>query len=266
MAADWIKWMKGLSRRREVLAVARNLGVDRRIVACACMEFWEWADGETTTGHIDDLTTDDIDSHLGITGFASALCTVGWLEIRNGGIQLPRWDRHNNRSAKERALDSSRKAVVRNGHHPPSGSDPDKTRTRTEQNGTLVSSLRNSKKWEFEIPCVRKLHADSLLDASILCAFHRSAANQCPEAVPADEYGLTIVLGCAVHASREKKRSAIGLFRWLISNPKQAKLTGEDLAAAGKMLNDYRKKILQAIEMGIHVNEKVRPLCDEVPA
>ncbi len=110
MAGDWIKWMKGLVRRREVVAVAQELGLDRRIVACACMEFWEWADENTTTGFIERLTTDNIDSLVGISGFSSALAASGWLDVRNDGIQIPRWERYNGQSAKKRALASIRQS------------------------------------------------------------------------------------------------------------------------------------------------------------
>ena len=42
MAGDWIAWTKGLTLKREVVAIANRLGLDRRVVACLCMEAWEW--------------------------------------------------------------------------------------------------------------------------------------------------------------------------------------------------------------------------------
>lgn len=113
MALNWIKWVKGLSKRPEVLAIAKALSKNRREVAAVCMEFWEWADESTVNGFISGVGIEDIDGILSVPGFASALCTVGWLDVRNDGIQLPRWDRHNGQSAKERALDSYRKSGKR---------------------------------------------------------------------------------------------------------------------------------------------------------
>jgi len=52
MAGEWIKWCVGFSRKPKVLAMAHALRVDRRIVAAACMELWEWADRETEDGHV----------------------------------------------------------------------------------------------------------------------------------------------------------------------------------------------------------------------
>lgn len=108
MAGDWIKWVKGLSRRAEVLEMARALKTDRRIVACACMELWEWADTETQDGHIKGATSAFIDGLVALPGFASAIEAVGWLRSTEQGITLTRWDRHNGASAKKRAQDVER--------------------------------------------------------------------------------------------------------------------------------------------------------------
>lgn len=115
MAGDWVKWVKGLSKRREVIVLARKLGVSRREAACACMEMWEWADDETTNGHIQGATGEDIDLQLGLPGFASALQSseVGWLRVNSQGITFPRWDRHNGESAKRRANDAAKKRQQR---------------------------------------------------------------------------------------------------------------------------------------------------------
>lgn len=115
MAADWIKWVKGLSRRREVLAMARTLKKDRRVIACACMELWEWADENTVDGVVVGVTEKDIDEQVGIRGFAKSLLSteVGWLEISSNGVRFVHWDRHNGESAKKRATETERKRQQR---------------------------------------------------------------------------------------------------------------------------------------------------------
>lgn len=115
MAGDWVKWVKGLSKRREVIVLARKLGMSRREAACACMEMWEWADDETANGHILGATGEDIDLQLGLPGFALALQSpeVGWLRVNSQGITFPRWDRHNGESAKRRANDAAKKRQQR---------------------------------------------------------------------------------------------------------------------------------------------------------
>jgi len=115
MAGDWVKWVKGLSKRREVIVLARKLGMSRREAACACMEMWEWADDETANGHILGATGEDIDLQIGLPGFALALQSpeVGWLRVNSQGLTFPRWDRHNGESAKRRANDAAKKRQQR---------------------------------------------------------------------------------------------------------------------------------------------------------
>lgn len=113
MAGDWIKWEKGLARKREVMSVAHKLSVDRRVIAAACMEVWEWADGETDDGHVEGVPMGVIDDVAGLTGFADALVGVGWLRVTEGGLSFPKFDRHNGETAKRRLSNSRRQAKSR---------------------------------------------------------------------------------------------------------------------------------------------------------
>jgi hypothetical protein len=135
MASDWIKWVKGLSRRREVLAIAKALKIDRRIVACGCMELWEWADENTTCGKVKSMSVEDIDTVIMVDGFGAAMADVGWVRPVNGdGIEFSRWDRHNTASAKRRSLDAERKSKNRPQNvRENSASKAEKKRTREER-------------------------------------------------------------------------------------------------------------------------------------
>lgn len=103
MGSDWIQWVKGLSKRREVIAVATRLNLDRRIVACLCMEFWEWADDETENGFVAGTTPEFVDGLCGQQGFFAALAEQKWVRTTSAGITLLNWDRHNGESSKLRA-------------------------------------------------------------------------------------------------------------------------------------------------------------------
>lgn len=175
MALNWIKWVKGLSRRREVLAVAQALGLDRRIVACACMEVWEWADDNTTTGLVNNLTAPDIDLLVGITGFGSALCTVGWLTVRTDGIQFPRWDRHNSQSAKERSQSALRQKRKR---------ERDATVTSRNDRNSSVTRSEKSRGEENGNDVLGNLTSEELKSAPALLARYRRvvAAGMWPDA------------------------------------------------------------------------------------
>jgi hypothetical protein len=119
MAGDWIKWVKGLARRPEVLQMAFALGKTRHEVAGLLMEFWEWADDnvvvETTSANspgfvrIASASLALVDSIIGVAGFAESMSSVGWLHVRSGSLEFPKYGRHNGNSAKRRGLDVDRK-------------------------------------------------------------------------------------------------------------------------------------------------------------
>ena len=113
MAGDWIKWTVGLTRKPEVLGLARKLGLDRRTAAGCLMEVWEWADQISCDGHADYVTPEDIDRHVGVAGFGSAMQEVGWLLVDDNGVLFPNFERHNGTSAKSRALTTERKRTQR---------------------------------------------------------------------------------------------------------------------------------------------------------
>jgi len=102
-AGNWIKWDKGLTRKREIVAISARLNLPRRIIACACMEFWEWTDSETTDGHLAGVTPLFVDELVALPGFAVALEEVDWLRSKDRGVTIPIWKRHNGESAKQRA-------------------------------------------------------------------------------------------------------------------------------------------------------------------
>ena len=113
MGSNWIKWVKGLTRRAEVVRMASGqtsaLVADRRRIAVACMEFWEWADDETLDGAIAGCTPDFIDDLVSLPGFYRAMVGVEWITETPQGIVIKNFARHNGESAKRRAMESDRK-------------------------------------------------------------------------------------------------------------------------------------------------------------
>lgn len=147
MAGDWIKWVKGLSKRPEVLDIASALQVSRREAASLCCEVWEWADDNVDPGDETDecpgfvrmrsASCHTIDGLAGVAGLADAMVAVGWLEVRNGSVMFPRFGRHNGKHAKRRILDAERQRTKRQGKRTnvrtESGSEADKSVTREEE-------------------------------------------------------------------------------------------------------------------------------------
>jgi len=133
MAGDWIKWTKGLTRKREVVAIASRLEISRREVASTLMEVWEWADDNTVDCHVPSVTKAFLDELTGVTGIADAMENERWLLETDSGISFPNFERHNGQTAKERALASNRQKRRRDTVTKPSRSQRDKGVTREEK-------------------------------------------------------------------------------------------------------------------------------------
>lgn len=152
MAGDWIPWVKGLTKKLEVLTIAERTNKTPHEVAAILMEFWEWADAETEDGLLRGISVRSLSaSHADIDGtFVRAMSEVGWLFVRdNNVIEVPNFERWMGRSAKRRLKETERRR--NNRHKAPevapndgaaakvSASDADKTRPNsgtTEQNRT----------------------------------------------------------------------------------------------------------------------------------
>ena len=117
MAGEWIKWTKGLTRKPEVVWMSEILEIPRQEVAGRLMEVWEWADDVTEDGDVPSVTKTFADEVSGITGFAEAMQKVGWLrDMKSGnkaGIVFPKFERHNGKSGKRRALTAKRNSSYR---------------------------------------------------------------------------------------------------------------------------------------------------------
>ena len=145
MAGDWIKWEKGLPQKPKVVAMAAELGLDRRIVAALCMRFWEWADDVTTTGRVPNITIEFIDDLVRTPGFTKVFSKVGWIRLQTDGISIPNFKRHNGKSAKRRALQALRVAQKR-AHRERTKSAPEQSRAEQSRARAEIASAAASKK------------------------------------------------------------------------------------------------------------------------
>lgn len=130
MAGEWIPWVKGLTKRREVLHIANALSISRREAASCCMEIWEWCDDEgdfdesrnchvnvtpmSQNCHGDVTALSCIDQVVGVPGFGVAMQEAGWVEQNDGtGIVFPSLGQYVGKSARERLSARIRKASER---------------------------------------------------------------------------------------------------------------------------------------------------------
>lgn len=112
MAGDWIKMEAATPDKPEVLAITAALGWDDPDHTVGKLfRIWRWFDQHTLDGNARSVTTALVDRMCGVSGFASAMQSVGWLEVSADGIRLPKFDRHCGKTAKQRALTAQRVAA-----------------------------------------------------------------------------------------------------------------------------------------------------------
>ena len=111
MAGDWMKVEKVTPDKPEIDGMAAVLGIDPDAVFGKCFRIWRWFDDHTLDGNAPSVTKALLDRRVGVTGFADAMESAGWLVATNGGVSLPHFDRHNGETSKGRALTAKRVAA-----------------------------------------------------------------------------------------------------------------------------------------------------------
>jgi hypothetical protein len=107
---SWIKFETATSEKPEVWAIATRLGIDADAVVGKLLRVWAWFDTQTVEGNAPSVTKALLDSKVCVSGFCQAMIEVGWMIEEDGVISLPNFDRHNGKTAKNRALTSKRVA------------------------------------------------------------------------------------------------------------------------------------------------------------
>jgi hypothetical protein len=107
---SWIKFETATSEKPEVWAMALSLGIDADAVVGKLLRVWAWFDAQTVEGNAPSVTKALLDSKVCVSGFCDAMIRVGWMCEDDGVICLPNFDRHNGKTAKNRALTSKRVA------------------------------------------------------------------------------------------------------------------------------------------------------------
>lgn len=144
MAGDWIKFELTTLDKPEVIAMADLLETSTYDVVGRLLRVWGWFDQQTRNGNAASVTGTAlkryIDTLSGSQGFAACMQKVGWLSDDG----MPNFDRHNGKSAKERALTNDR--VKRNRNAPAvTESLPEKRREEKINTCTPASAKRKSK-------------------------------------------------------------------------------------------------------------------------
>lgn len=111
MAGDWLKMEASTPDKPEVLAITVRMGWDDPdLTVGKLFRVWRWFDQHTTEGNAHGVTAALLDRIAGVTGFADAMQSVGWLIINADGLALPGFAKHNGATAKSRAQTAKRVA------------------------------------------------------------------------------------------------------------------------------------------------------------
>ena len=113
MAADWIKMRSALRSSPKVVRISSALNADLFRTVGGLHAVWSLVDEHTETGRLDGYTLQAIDDLIGWPGFSAAMESVEWLKVDAQGIDIPRFEEHNGKSAKRRAMELERKRSAR---------------------------------------------------------------------------------------------------------------------------------------------------------
>jgi hypothetical protein len=110
MSGDWMKVELDLPDKPEVFRIASILSLDPDSVVGKLVRVWSWFDKHTEDGNAHSVTFALVDRITGVTGFAEAMTFAGWLEQEGSILRIPKFERHNGKTAKNRALTAKRVA------------------------------------------------------------------------------------------------------------------------------------------------------------
>lgn len=107
MAGDWIKVETTTPDKEQVHQIAEELQISPEAVVGHLFRVWIWADQHSISGDAISVTDVTLDSIAHVAGMAKAMRNAGWL-VGAGKIGFPKFDRHNGKTAKNRALTKDR--------------------------------------------------------------------------------------------------------------------------------------------------------------
>jgi hypothetical protein len=113
MAGDFIMVEFATRMKPEVLRIAHELDIHPAFAFGLCINAWMWFDEQTEDGHAVGVTVSHLDSIVAHKGFSDALRNVGWLQVRDGSLAIPNFDRLMGESAKTRGKNAIRKRKQR---------------------------------------------------------------------------------------------------------------------------------------------------------
>jgi hypothetical protein len=108
---SWLKFDVSTPEKPEVMAITIALGYeDPDLTVGKLLKVWRWFDSHTQEGNAVGVTPALLNKVVAIPGICEAMADVGWIVVSSSGVSLPNFDRHNGKTAKDRALGAKRAA------------------------------------------------------------------------------------------------------------------------------------------------------------
>lgn len=131
---SWIKFDCSTPEKPEVLAITLALGWDDPdLTVGKLLKVWRWFDQHSIDGNAKSVTSALLDRIIGVTGITQAMVNCGWMIVTDDGLQLPSFEAHNGKTAKDRLLTAKRVGKTRSAKH-------DASQQNKECNGQSVTS------------------------------------------------------------------------------------------------------------------------------
>jgi len=116
MAGEWLQMDLDLPDKPEFLRIIEITGEDEQVAFWRLFSLWRWVERATTDGIFPGLTVETLARKFGGDAtFWQALAdpAVDWLWVDPDGLQIPRYGKRFDKSAKRRAADAKAKAQKR---------------------------------------------------------------------------------------------------------------------------------------------------------
>jgi len=108
---SWIKFDTSTPEKPEVLSITIALGWDDPdLTVGKLLKVWRWFDAHSVDGNAHNVTPALLDRIVGVTGITQAMVDAGWMHVLGTGLMLPKFENHNGKTAKDRALTAKRVA------------------------------------------------------------------------------------------------------------------------------------------------------------
>ena len=163
MAGDWHPIFNNLRDSPRVVRMARELKCKRTLIVGACSIWWAILDDHGSNGFVPGYGLDELDDVVQVNGFGPAMVGVGWIQVLDGGLFAPEWEKHNSQGAKVRLTERAKKRRQRSEAQCP-GSVPEVSRdsgTKSGQNGDTTGTTTTTTTTTNSTPPPRQRQAAS---------------------------------------------------------------------------------------------------------